>query len=44
MKAKEITIFTKENGLETLDRKTFIENFDLGVYDGRTVEFVEAKY
>jgi hypothetical protein len=42
MKIKEITIFTM-NGLETLDRKTFIENLDLGVYDGMKVEIIEAK-
>lgn len=39
MKIKEITIFTR-NGLETLDRKTFIENIDLGIYDGEKLEIV----
>lgn len=42
MKIKEITIFTR-NGLETLDRKTFIENLDLGIYDGDKLEIVETK-
>lgn len=41
MKIKEITIFTR-NGLETLDRKTFIENLDLGTYDGDKIEIVEV--
>ena len=41
MKIKEITIFTM-NGLETLDRKTFIENLDLGLYDGQKIEIVGA--
>lgn len=43
MKIKTITIFRSGIGFETLDRKTFIENLDLGVYDGMKVEIIEAK-
>lgn len=43
MKIKEITIFRSGIGIETLDRKTFIENLDLGIYDGDKLEIVETK-
>ena len=43
MKIKEIKLFIKGSGLETLDRKTFVENLDLGIYDGRTIEILKTE-
>lgn len=42
MKIKTITIFRSGIGIETLDRKTFIENLDFGLYDGQKIEIVGA--
>lgn len=43
VKIKTIKIFRSGTGLETLDRKTFIENLDMGVYDGQKIEVVETE-
>lgn len=44
MKFENIKIFIKGRGLETLDRKTFIENLDLGIYNGETIEILGTEY
>ena len=44
MKIKRVKIFTKAGGLEELSRKEFLENLDMGVYDGQTIEIVECEY
>ena len=43
MKIKTIKIFTKHAGLETLTREEFLDNLDHGLYDGVTIEIVEAE-
>jgi hypothetical protein len=44
MKIKRVKIFTKAGGLEELSRKEFLENLDMGVYDGQTIEIVKCEY
>jgi hypothetical protein len=43
VKIKTIKIFRSGVGLETLDRKTFIENLDMGLYDGQKIEVIETE-
>lgn len=43
MKAKTITIFISGQGLQQLTRKEFIENLDLGLYDGINIEIVKVE-
>lgn len=43
MKIKTIKIFTSGAGLENLTRKEFMENLDMGLYDGVTIEIIEAE-
>lgn len=40
MRAKTIKIFISGQGLQVLTRKEFVENLDLGVYDGLQIEIV----
>ena len=44
MKTKELKIFTRHHGIEIITRKEFIENLDIGIYDGQTIEIIETNY
>lgn len=44
MRRKELKIFTRFKGIETLTRKEFLENLDLGLYDGVSIEIIETYY
>lgn len=43
MRAKTIKIFISGQGLQELTRKEFIENLDLGLYDGINIEIVKVE-